>query len=81
MLIHCQRFGDHVIYVYFHGSSNLWFEQLVYQTLVCDTCIFKTKRHYLVAVKALPNDKAGLVLVGGVYHDLVVPREGIHEAQ
>ena len=74
------RFCDHVVYVHLNGSSYLLFEQFVHHKLECGTCIFEFERHYLVAVEALSGDKASLVLIRGVYHDLIVPREGIHEA-
>ena len=80
MLFSLPRFYDHVIYVYLHGSSYLFIEQFVHHALVCGTCIFKSERHYLVAVEALASDKAGFVLIRGVHHNLIVPRESIHEA-
>ena len=73
MLSSLLRFGDHIIYVHLHRSSYLLFEHLVHHTLVGGTCIFKTEGHYLVIVESLSGDETGLVLVGGMHHDLVVP--------
>ena len=80
MLSNFWRFYDHIIYVHFHGSSYLFFEQIVHHTLVCGTYIFESERHYLIAVEALTGDEASLVLIRRMHHDLIVPRERIHEA-
>ena len=64
---------DHVVHKHLHRLSYMFLKQLVHQTLVSGANILETERHYLVTVKVLPGDKTGLVLVGGMHHDLVVP--------
>ena len=44
MLGYTMRLGDHVVLVDLDISSDLLFEDLIHQSLVCGACIFQAKR-------------------------------------
>jgi hypothetical protein len=56
-------------------------EHLVYQSLVGGSSIFEAEGHYLVAEKASACDEGRLLLVSFCHLNLVVAREGVHEAE
>ena len=72
MLIGQLGLGDHIVYINLHGSSSQLLEYLVHQMLVSSPSILEAKLHHHLAVEALSSDEAGLILIGGVHHDLIV---------
>ena len=56
-------------------------EHLVHQPLVGDSYVLQYEGHHSITVGSLPNDELGLLLVAGVHTDMIVAREGVHEAK
>ena len=52
-----------------------------YQPLGGGSCVLQSKGHDSITIGSLTSDKRGLLLVAGVHTDLVVAREGVHEAE
>lgn len=81
MLSSSEAFYKHVVYVYFNISPDLIFKYLVDESLISSSGILQSKGHHLITVEALVCDESGLLLVGSIHLNLVVPREGIHEVK
>ena len=63
MLGYALRLDNHVIDADLDVASDLLFENLVHQSLVCNACILEAKGHDHVANVGIFNDKCRLLLV------------------
>jgi len=72
---------EHIINVYFYVTPNLLIEHLIYQSLVCSSCVLQTKRHNPITVESLAGDEGCffLIFLGHLY--LVVPRKCVNEGK
>jgi hypothetical protein len=73
-------FNQQVIYVYFNVSANLTLKNLVHKSLIRGSRILQSERHHLITVKSSVCDESSFFLVCFFHVDLIVSREGIHEA-
>ena len=74
-------FHQHVIYIHFHGRSNLFLEHPVDQPLICGPCVLEPEGHHTVAIGSLCCDERGLFLVIWIHADLIVAGESIHKTE
>lgn len=81
MLVGHHTFDQPAIYVRLHIPPKLIFEHLIHQPLISGTSIFQAKRYDLIAIGPLMRHKRGLLLILLYHPDLMIPREGVHEAQ
>ena len=72
---------EHVVYIYLNVSPNLLDELPIHKPLIYCPHILQFERHDLIAEKPLTRDEWSFFLVSLIQLDLVVPEEGIHEAQ
>lgn len=72
---------QHVIHIDFHVSPKLILEDLVHQPLISCSCILEAEGYYLVAVNAFLGHEGSVLLIVWVHLYLVIPEEGIHEAE
>ena len=61
------RLCYHIIDIHLHGTTDLLFEDLVYQTLIGGACILQTKRHNLVVVQPTVGDEGHFILIGFIH--------------
>ena len=71
----------HVIHIHFHVPPNLLAEHLVYQPLVCGSCVLQTEGHNPVAIEPLAGDEGSLLLIFLSHLYLVVLGEGVHKGE
>jgi len=67
-----QDFHQHIIYINFHISSNLWTKHMVNQLLTGFSRILQTEGNYLVTKQALTNDKGCLLFVCLIHPYLII---------
>ena len=72
---------EHVIHIYFYVPPNLLAELLVYQSLVCGSCVLQIERYDPITIEPLAGDKGGLLLILLCHLYLVVSGEGIHKGK
>ena len=70
-----------IIDVDLHVAADLVLEDFVDQPLICSSNIFEIKRFDFVAVQIVVGDECRLLLILRHHSDLVVAKEGIHEAE
>ena len=54
---------QYVIYIYFNILAQLWFKHPSHHPLIDRSCIFQSKRHYLVMVVSNRSDKTCFLLI------------------
>ena len=81
MVCSLETLHQHVIYIYFHILSDLYFEDLIDEPLVGGSGVFQTEGHYFVAVYALIGYEGCMLLIFWCHLDLIIPNEGIYETQ
>ena len=72
MLPFIQALYQHIIFINFHISPNLWMKHMVHQPLISYPRVLQPKGHHLVTKQALTGDKGCLLLIRLIHLYLVI---------
>ena len=81
MLLFVQALYQHIIYINFHISPNLWTKHMIHQPLISYPRILQPKGQHLVTKQTLASNERCLLLIYLVHPYLIVTWKGVHETQ
>lgn len=73
-------FYEHIVNINLYISLNLIIEDFIEQSLLSCSSIFYIERHHFVIIDTFLGHKGYIFLILKSYPDLIISREGIHEA-
>ena len=74
-----EGFDEHIVDINLHYFTELFGEHTVHKSLVSCASVFEAEGHYPVAISSAISNECSVFAIVGIYHNLIVTREGIHE--
>jgi len=72
---------EHVVHIYLYIPPNLLTEHLVYQPLVCGSCVLQAEWHDPVIIEPLASDKGSLLLIFFCHLNLVILEKVVYKGE